>query len=1079
MKRWAAAAVYGAVSMSGGAPYTPAVVVCPNCGEENPERFRLCGFCGTPLAAEAPAPRENRRTVTIVFSDLKGSTNLGEALDPESLREVMSRYFDEMTRALRRHGGTIEKFIGDAIMAVFGLPRLHEDDALRAVRAASEMQRSLAALNRELELRWGVTLTNRTGVNTGEVVAGDAATGQRLATGDAVNVAARLEQAAPPDEILLGELTYQLVHDAVEVEVMEPLELKGKAERVPAFRLIAVRGEDGVARRQDAAFVGRETERAAIAGHFALAVDERRCHLVTVVGEAGVGKSRLVAEALGDIGGRAHVLRGRCLPYGEGITFWPIAQIVRDAAGIRPEDAPADALDRLRAISGEAAIAERVAAAIGLSPEPFPVTELFWGIRRLFERLAADRPVVAVIDDIHWAEATLLDLLEHLGSTLEGPVLALSTARHDLFETRSGWGSGERAIRLDLNRLSESESSQVIASLLGEAELAEPVRLRIVAAAEGNPLFVEQLLSMLVGSGQLRMEEGRWVPAGAVADITIPPTIQALLSARLDHLAPGERSAIDPAAVIGLEFETAPVVELVPAGVRAEVPRLLESVSRKQLVRPFQRPGGNEGYRFEHILIRDAAYGALLKRTRAELHERFVDWADRTNNEREAAEHEEILAYHLEQAYRYLAELGPLDERGVELGRRASRRLAAAGRRAFGRGDLPAAASLLRRARETVPPTDPGRLTVLPDLGETLMELGEFTTAEEVLAEALNGASASGNALLHARSRIILQFVRLYASGGEGWSDEALRDAEMALAAFTAADDAAGLALTNRLLWAIHGTANRNGPATEAAEQVIVHARRAGDRRLEARGASGYAITALYGPTPVEEARRRADELVREVEGDRRTEAFLLGVQAQLLAMSGELDAARERSRRAEATLDELGVKVLSAATSIDSARIELLAGDLEAAERYLRRDYDALMLMGERFLLSTVGGMLARVTYALDRFAEAEELARVVRELAAPDDIDAQALWRSVFAMVRARDGAIEEAIALAQEAVALRRQADAPVLLAEALEDMGEVMRFAGLDEEARAMRAEALRLYERKGDVVSAGRLRTLLS
>ena len=1054
------------------------VQLCPRCGEENPDRFRLCGYCGAELAPPPPV-REERRTVTIVFSDLKGSTNLGEALDPESLREVMSRYFEDQTRALRRHGGTVEKFIGDAIMAVFGLPRLHEDDALRAVRAASEMQRSLAALNQELELRWGVTLTNRTGVNTGEVVAGDAATGQRLATGDAVNVAARLEQAAPPNEILLGDLTYQLVRDAVEVETVEPLELKGKAERVPAYRLISVRGEEGVLRRQDAAFVGREVERATLLELFERATVQRRCLVGTVIGEAGVGKSRLVAETLGSIGSQARTLRGRCLPYGEGITFWPVLDIVREAAGIQPEDPVGTAMERLREASGDARVAERVGAAIGFSSEPFPVSELFWGIREFLERIAADQPLVLVIDDIHWAESTLLDLLEHLNTTLAAPLLILATARHDLLELRPTWGDGTDAARLELYRLSEAEAGQVIEHLLGDAGIAEEVKRRIVTAAEGNPLFVEQLVSMLVGGGQLRMEDGRWVPAGDAADLAIPPTIQALLGSRLGQLAPGERSVIEPASVIGLEFRQAAVTELSPSEVRENVPRLLGAMTRKHLLRDNPPEESENEFRFEHILIRDAAYGALLKRTRATLHERFVEWADRTNSEREAVEYDEILAYHLEQSYRYLAELGPLDDHGLELGRRASRRLAAAGRRAFGRGDMPAAASLLRRAGETLAPGDPDRAGLLPELGETLMELGDLAAAAAVLTDALNTAAAAGNPVLHARAKIVMQLVTLHAADGAGWAEEAIRDAEGAVATFEAAGDAAGLALANRLLWAIHSTANRNALALQAAEQVIEHARAAGDRRLEARGAAGYALTALYGPTPVAEALSRGEELVRQVEGDRRTEGFILGALAQLRGMRGETAEARALAKQSAAMLEEMGVGILSAATSIDSARIELLAGDLEAAATDLRRDYDALTLMGERFLLSTVGGMLARVEYLRDRFSDAESLARVVRELSAPDDIDAQALWRSVLAMVLARAAAIDEAITLAQEAVALRRQADAPVLLAEALEDFGEVLRFAGRDQEARSQREQALALYERKGDEVSAGRLRTLLS
>src|SRR5213592_4359747 len=290
------------------------MVICPGCGEENPDRFRLCGFCGTPLAPALP-PQEVRKTVTIVFSDLKGSTAMGEKLDSEAVREVMSRYFDEMRAALERHGGTVEKYIGDAIMAVFGLPRVHEDDALRAVRAAAEMRDHLAALNEELEERWGVTVGNRTGVNTGEVVAGDPTTGQRLVTGDTVNTAARLEQAAPTCEVLLGEATYRLVRHAVEVEPVDPLELKGKAERVPAYRLVSVREAESVERRHDSPPLGRDREVAYLEAELQSATNDCACRLVTIVAQAGVGKSRLIEE-VGHRADGARLVRGRCLPYG-------------------------------------------------------------------------------------------------------------------------------------------------------------------------------------------------------------------------------------------------------------------------------------------------------------------------------------------------------------------------------------------------------------------------------------------------------------------------------------------------------------------------------------------------------------------------------------------------------------------------------------------------------------------------------------------------------------------------------------------------------------------------------------------
>ena len=315
--------------------------ICPNCGEENPPRFRLCGFCGTALAPAAPA-QEVRKLVTILFCDLRGSTALGERLDSESLRETMSRYFDAMSAAITQHGGTIEKFIGDAVMAVFGLPRVHEDDALRAVRAARGMQDALAGLNDGLERTYGVTLANRIGVNTGEVVAGDVTTGQRLVTGDPVNTAARLEQAAGSCEVLLGELTYRLVREHVEVEPVEPLELKGKAERVPAFRLTAVRERPREATDR-APLVGREPETARVADAVRHAAEMRSCERLLITGDAGVGKSRLVAEAARLAGERGFDwLQARCLSYGGALPYWPYVDLLRRAARL---DATHEQLD--------------------------------------------------------------------------------------------------------------------------------------------------------------------------------------------------------------------------------------------------------------------------------------------------------------------------------------------------------------------------------------------------------------------------------------------------------------------------------------------------------------------------------------------------------------------------------------------------------------------------------------------------------------------------------------------------------------------------------------------------------------
>jgi class 3 adenylate cyclase len=437
---------------------------------------------GAASVASYTRPVAARKIVTIVFSDVSGSTSLGERLDPEAVRRVMERYFAETRSVLESHGGTVEKFIGDAVMAVFGIPQLHEDDALRAVRAAAEMRGRLADLNEELERDWGVQIAVRTGVNTGEVVAGDAAQGQSFATGDAVNVAARLEQAASPGEILIGDATRRLLREAVRVEAVGPLALKGKADAIDAWRLVEILPDvPAFTPNLDAPFVGREREFAELEEAFERSAEERVCRLVTVLGPPGIGKSRLGAELRAAVEEAATVLTGRCLPYGEGITFWPLAEIVGE-------------LDLGSALRGEAevdAISRRIEAAVGLAESSGRIEETFWAVRRLFEALARERPLVLVFEDIHWAEPGFLDLIEYLAQwTRDAPVLLVCLARPELLEERPSWTATEpSSVVLVLEPLSE-RASQVLVADLAEAQLAERERDRIVEVAEGNPLFL-------------------------------------------------------------------------------------------------------------------------------------------------------------------------------------------------------------------------------------------------------------------------------------------------------------------------------------------------------------------------------------------------------------------------------------------------------------------------------------------------------------------------------------------------------------------------------------------------------------
>jgi class 3 adenylate cyclase len=1034
------------------------MAICPSCGEENPDRFRLCGFCGTPLHAQEPA-REIRKTVTIVFSDLVGSTAIGERLDSESLRAVMSRYFDVMQAELERHGGTVEKFIGDAVMAVFGLPHLHEDDAERAVRAAAAMQTALTELNAELERRFGVTLHNRTGVNTGEVVAGDPSAGQRLVTGDAVNVAARLEQAAGRNEVLIGPLTRELVARIVDLVPVEPLELKGKSEPMPAYRLLRVHRPTALVRAPAAPLVGRDEELATLRSELAAVVESGSARLVTVEAVAGAGKSRLVSEFLATVPEETIVTRGRCLSYGQGITFWPIAEALRELAGVLDEDDHDTARAKLDALAGgDVAVAERGAAAVGLTDAAYPVDELFWGLRRVLARIASSGPLVIAFEDLHWAEPTMLDLVEHLAAT-PAPVLVVCTTRDEISGEGDGWAATAGGTLIELDRLSPEEAAELAAGIAGAA--IPPATLRtIVETAGGNPLFLEQMLAMLQDA-----------PAG---DVAVPPTISALLSARLDRLGDAQREVVGTASVVGHVFPQAAVVELVPDGRRPAVPDDLAGLQRRRLLQPHAAiMTTGAAFAFQHILIRDAAYASLLKRDRATLHERFVEWADAVNGDR-ATEYEEILGYHLEQAHAYLAELGPLDNRGRAIGRQAAERLRSAGRRAFARGDMPAAANLMRRAAALLPAFDQERLDLLPDLGEALMDVGEFPEADRVLREAIAAGDEAGDHRLRADASLGLTLVEFYADPAPDWSQRANRIAHSAIPVFELFNDAAGLAKAWRVLGAVHATALRYGQAAAAVARASAYARAAGDLRQERRNAASFAVAAVYGPTPVPLAIVECSRIVAEATGDRRTVGLVLGALAHLEAMRGNFEQARAFSGQARSTLEELGDSMLAAATSLEAGAVELLAGNPGEAERLIRADVAELERMGATYLLSTTTALLAQAVAAQRRDPEAAELVEAGQRLTGEDDIESNVLLACVRSGLRVRAGDAGHGIEEARRAIALLDEADAPVARAEALLALAAAYE-AGGDPRAEAVRDRAAAECEAKGYVVAARRAR----
>jgi len=1049
---------------------------CPACGHSNPPSAEFCMSCGSALSPRESSVEEARKTVTVLFCDVEGSTQLGDRLDPESVRGVMSRFFGEMRSVIERHGGTVEKYIGDAVMAVFGVPRLHEDDALRAVRAAEEMQASLGRLNDELEGRWGIRLMTRIGVNTGDVVVSDAGTGEALVVGDAVNVAARLEQAAPPGQILIGPETHALVRDHIDAEDVGPLKLRGKAEPIQAHRLVSVRRAiDAIGARPELPLVGRSDELARLRSAFERSASQRESVMVTILGSAGVGKSRLSREFISGLPGDTVVLSGRCLPYGEGITFWPIAEIVKRACGIADDDPRAEARAKIdAAVAGAedaALIADRIADLLGVGGETVALQDTFWAVRRFLEWLGRDHPVTVLVDDLQWAEPTLLDLMEYLaGWTRDTPLFLICLARPELMDTRPTWGQGSaESSFLSLSPLDEDESEQLIGSLLAGARVDEGVTLRISEAAGGNPLFLEEMLRMMEDDNLLHRQDGRWVVASDLSGVTVPASIQALLGARLDRLSDQERSVIRCASVVGKVFWWGAVAELVPESIRPQVGSHLQTLVRKDLVRPDRSTfAGEDAFRFHHILVQEAAYQGIPKERRAHLHERFAEWVYGTAGER-ASEFEEVVGYHLEQAYRYRFQLGAGGEEMRSLGLRAAGPLAAAGARALERRDMSAAADLLGRAVDVLPPDADERRSVLLALGEALVETGDLFLAQECLDGAERLAREAGDEGMAANAAILRLF--LLESTDPKRLAEAAETAERVIATLESLGDDVGLARAWRLVGDLHWNQSRYAAADEALARAISYARRAGDAREEAECLGRYVGSGAYGPAHVQEVERRCNELLSSSAGIGGREGPALRALASVRAMVGRFDEARDLAHRARAILEEFGFRLRASWVSETVAAIEILAGDPPAAERALREGFDSAVEVGEQGFQATAAAMLAHVLVEQGNLDEAKRFISLSQSAAAEDDVASQVLWRSARARVLAESGSASEAERLAREAVSLVERTDDINMHADTLVDLALVLAAGGGAGEAVNVLNRAIDLYTAKGNSVAA--------
>jgi class 3 adenylate cyclase len=996
---------------------------------------------------EARPVRPGRRTVTVLFADVTGSTELGESLDAEALRDLMSTFFEEMRTAIERHGGTVEKFAGDEVMAVFGVPVAHEDDAVRAIRAADEMLTAVQALDEALERDRGVRFRLRIGINTGEAVSGQASAGGTFVTGSAVNVGKRLQGLAEPGDAVLGEATMRLVRDAVEVEPLGPVVLRGKAEPLEAYRLLSVRADaPGVARAFDSPFVGRRDEIGALRLALDVAQTERRCRLMALIGNAGIGKTRIAREFVESLEG-ARVLVGRCVQYGDGATYLPLVDALRDVLPELEQELDEDVM-------------ERIAALISGSQAPATAGDTAWAVRRSFETLARERPLVVIFDDVHWAEPTFLDLVEYIGEwTDDAPILLLALARPDLLDERPTWADPEAGVAtLRLGPLDGDDTRALVANLAGDS-VDEVQRNRVVELAEGYPLFAEQLVA--------------WIEESSEGDdlATVPATLEALLASRLDRLDVDERVVLERAAVVGREFWRGAVTALSPQSELAAVNRHLMSLVRKGLVRraPSDLPR-EDALRFHHVLIRDVAYAGIPKSVRADLHEQAADWL-----ERRAHEPNEVVGYHLEQAHAYRSELGPMDRAVRRLGTEAGERLGRAGVRALARGDSRAAVNLLARATSLLPPGEAFRLELLSELGVAYRLAGELTSASEVLTVAIDEARSVGDRRLSLRAELEQHAVRL-TSDPHGAAARLVEVSERAVPVFEAVGDERALGRAWYLSGFVQGSFYcRNLVWEEALQRALGHYRRSGWPTTTVLQGVGSAL--FFGPRPADEALRRCDELLAAEVSDRLGEAHVNVWRAALEAIGGEFDGAREAVERARHTYIELWQPV-TAAVSCDQigGLIEMLAGEYEAAERIWRSSAEEFQRRGELAHLTNRASELADALYAQGRYSEAEEWTRVAIEHSDSDDISAEFTWRSIRAKVLAETGDHDAAADLIARALALVDSTDCLNQRANVRLDHARVLQLTDPARAAEAAAAAAA-LYDEKGNSVSGRRARRL--
>jgi class 3 adenylate cyclase/tetratricopeptide (TPR) repeat protein len=914
---------------------------CPSCGAANGDRARFCSSCGIQLGPAIAPAQLTRRTVTVLFADVVGSTHLGERLDPEIVRSVQQRFFDALRTTIEEYGGRVEKYVGDAVMGVFGWPRVHEDDAIRAVRAAFSLAGSLGPLNDDLAARGIDPIVLRVGIATGPVVRGSDPNGA-LVTGDTVNVAARLQQFAEPGAIVASGPTRELTRTLAEATPRGGVELRGRSDAVEAFVLESlIERHEG---RRETPLVGRLAVIETLLAIFDGAVETRTPVLAVVVGPAGAGKSRLLREVVERMRERATVLTGRCVAYGNGITYWPIVEVLRDVSGVAA-DATAEVAFAavIRRLGGDVPprLGTVVGAVLGAREDAVDSDDIAWAFRRLCELIAAERPLVLVVEDAHWADPAVLSLIE---TTLEWvtdlPLVLLATARTELLEEHPEWAiPGRRTRRITLDPLAAHDLELLLDAIPGGSALGQGVRRRLVDVADGNPLYLEELVGMLVDQGRLRRDADTWSADVGLDTLRLPATISALLAARLDALESGEQRAAERGSVVGRTFERGAVAAMSGKPERPGLAASLLGLLRRDLIAPAGRGiDGDDAFRFRHVLIRDAAYDRLPKADRAALHEAYVEWLDGLHDSAADA-YVEIAAHHLAQAAEFRLDLEPGTEGTSILARRAIDRLWLAAEHSR---RLQAFAEQTRHLRRRTGLVDAvegadARVEARRRLAEAMYLAGDPDVAIEVVRDAIS-------LLPHRGGRREASLLGPLATYAEAYGDRrmALEAADRGLViASDAMADEVYLELLNakaRILMLSNEFDLARGPSEEA----VGLARSAGNDVQLAHALSTLAITLLYSGDREAALALAAESRSVGERTDDPSARMRTVLNLSVIVDGGE----RREDLRAlcRAILEEVerqGVSRMGVAAGINMAAVELWSGAPTRSEATARRVID------------------------------------------------------------------------------------------------------------------------------------------